>query len=133
MLNGKPPLSERDANQYSPLTLAYLGDAVYESLVREMLVLRENKPNGKLHAEARKFVSAKGQSEAFYRIEPLLTADELSVFKRGRNAHSMPNKNNDIDEYKRATGFEALFGYLWLIGAEERIRELFEAILEEQK
>jgi len=133
MINGKQPLSEREASMYSPLTLAYLGDGVYEMLVRETLVMKENKPNGKLHSEASRFVSAKGQSDAFAIIEPMLTEDEIAVFKRGRNAHSMPNKNNNLDEYKRATGFEALFGYLWLTGAEKRIEELFEAIINSEK
>ena len=118
----------RDAAMYSPLTLAYLGDCVYELLVREALVRKGNKPNGKLHGEATKFVSAKGQSEAFLKIEHILTEEELAVFKRGRNAHSVPNKNNDADEYRRATGLETLFGYLRLCGDDERIAELFREI-----
>ena len=117
------------AAQYSPLTLAYLGDGVYELLVREMLVKKGNMPNGRLHAEATHYVSAKGQSEGFLKIEPFLTEDELHIFRRGRNADSTPNKNNDIEEYKRATGLEALFGYLYLSENTERIKELFGKIV----
>lgn len=121
----------REAAMYSPLTLAYLGDCVYELLVREMLVRKGNKPNGKLHGEATKFVSSKGQSEAFLKIEHILTEEEIAVFKRGRNAHSVPNKNNDADEYRRATGLETLFGYLRLCGDDERIAELFKEIIKD--
>ena len=121
----------REAAMYSPLTLAYLGDCVYELLVREMLVRKGNKPNGKLHGEATKFVSSKGQSEAFLKIEHILTEEEIAVFKRGRNAHSVPNKNNDADEYRRATGLETLFGYLRLCGDDERIADLFKEIIKD--
>ena len=121
----------REAAMYSPLTLAYLGDCVYELLVREMLVRKGNKPNGKLHGEATKFVSSKGQSEAFLKIEHILTEEEIAIFKRGRNAHSVPNKNNDADEYRRATGLETLFGYLRLCGDDERIADLFKEIIKD--
>ncbi|MBO5299353.1 MAG: ribonuclease III [Clostridia bacterium] len=121
----------REAAMYSPLTLAYLGDCVYELLVRETLVRKGNKPNGKLHGEATKFVSSKGQSEAFLKIEHILTEEEIAVFKRGRNAHSVPNKNSDADEYRRATGLETLFGYLRLCGDDERIADLFKEIIKD--
>ena len=121
----------REAAMYSPLTLAYLGDCVYELLVRETLVRKGNKPNGKLHGEATKFVSSKGQSEAFLKIEHILTEEEIAIFKRGRNAHSVPNKNNDADEYRRATGLETLFGYLRLCGDDERIADLFKEIIKD--
>ncbi|MBO5037192.1 MAG: ribonuclease III [Clostridia bacterium] len=123
----------REAAMYSPLTLAYLGDCVYELLVREMLVRKGNKPNGKLHGEATKFVSSKGQSEAFLKIEHILTEEEIAIFKRGRNAHSVPNKNNDADEYRRATGLETLFGYLRLCGDDDRIEELFREIIKDSE
>lgn len=121
-------MDRRDAAAYSPLTLAYLGDAVYELLVREKLLLEGNRPNGALHEKATGYVSSKGQSEAFLKIEPYLTEDELAVYRRGRNAHSVPNKNNDYDEYRRATGLEAVFGYLRLCGEVGRINELFSII-----
>ena len=123
----------REAAMYSPLTLAYLGDCVYELLVRETLVRKGNKPNGKLHGEATKFVSSKGQSEAILKIEHILTEEEIAVFKRGRNAHSVPNKNNDADEYRRATGLETLFGYLRLCGDDDRIEELFREIIKDSE
>ena len=123
----------REAAMYSPLTLAYLGDCVYELLVREMLVRKGNKPNGKLHGEATKFVSSKGQSEAFLKIEHILTEEEIAIFKRGRNAHSVPNKNNDADEYRRATGLETLFGYLRLCGDDDRIEEPFREIIKDSE
>lgn len=127
-MNNDTSMSRRDAAAYSPLTLAYLGDAVYELLVRDKLLRKGNRPNGTLHAEATAYVSSKGQSEAFLKIEPYLNEDELAVFRRGRNAHSVPNKNNDYDEYRRATGLEAVFGYLRLCGDDSRIYELFAII-----
>lgn len=122
----------RQAAMYSPLTLAYLGDCVYELLVRETLVRSGNRPNGKLHEEAKNYVSASGQSEAFLRIENMLTEDEKAVYRRGRNAHSVPNRNNDPEEYSRATGLETLFGYLRLCGDDKRIEELFREIIRDR-
>ena len=130
-MGGADLLSRREAAAYSPLTLAYLGDAVFELLVRDELVRRGNRPNGTLHGEATKYVSSKGQSEAFLKIEGMLTEEELAVYRRGRNAHSVPNKNNDYDEYRRATGLEAVFGYLRLCGDDGRIYELFRRIISE--
>ncbi|MBQ6171184.1 MAG: ribonuclease III [Clostridia bacterium] len=132
MNNETEQLSRRDAAAYSPLTLAYLGDAVYELLVREKLLREGNRPNGTLHAEATAYVSSKGQSDAFLKIEQYLNEDELAIFRRGRNAHSVPNKNNDYDEYRRATGLEAVFGYLRLCGDNDRIHELFAMITGEK-
>jgi ribonuclease-3 family protein len=129
-MNESAPMSRRDAAAYSPLTLAYLGDAVYELLVRDRLLRQGNRPNGTLHSEATGYVSSKGQSEAFLKIEPFLTEEELAVYRRGRNAHSVPNKNNDYDEYRRATGLEAVFGFLRLCGDDRRINELFSIITE---
>ncbi len=125
MLNNSAPIDARSASMYGPLSLAYIGDCVYELLIREKLLLEENRPNGKLHAAAQKFVSASGQCVGFAKIEHILTEEELAVFKRGRNAHSSHNRNNTVDEYKRATGLETLFGYLYLVGKTERLHELF--------
>ena len=115
----------RSAAMYSPLTLAYLGDAVYELYVRENLVLRANESNGKLHAEALQYVSAKGQCAFFKKIEAELTPEELIIYKRGRNSDAVPGRNNDIADYKRATGVETLFGYLYLSGNTDRMEYLF--------
>ncbi|MBQ1217159.1 MAG: ribonuclease III [Clostridia bacterium] len=128
MLQNPNPLTEAEARQYSPLTLAYLGDGVYELLVRETLVLRDNRPNGTLHREALRFVSAAAQSDGVEAILPLLTETELSLFKRGRNSDATGHRNSDVIQYKRATGLETLFGYLYLIGSTERLSELFSVI-----
>jgi len=119
-------LDKRDALMYNPLTLAYLGDGVYELLVRERLVSNENKSNGKLHAQAKQYVCADGQNVGLHKIIEILTDEETAVFKRGRNADC--GKHANIVAYKKATGLEALFGYLYLIGNVERIEELFDVI-----
>lgn len=117
------------ANQYSPLTLAFLGDAVYEQLVREKIVLTANMPVKKLHKEAVERVRAAYQSKAVDVIMPYLTEEEEAVFKRGRNAtgNTVPKSSNPV-EYRRATALETLFGYLHLTGNSERIVELFDII-----
>ena len=125
MLRNDHPITEAEARQYSPLTLAYLGDGVYELLVRETLVLKNNRPNGQLHREALQFVSAKGQSDGLEAILPLLTEEEQAMFKRGRNSDAAGHRNSDIIQYKRATGLETLFGYLYLTGKTDRLEELF--------
>lgn len=121
------PLSEPQARMYSPLTLAFLGDAVYSLLVRNMLSLSANKPAGKLHKESIQYVNAAFQAQMIRELLPVLTEDETSVFKRGRNAHSSHSPKNQSDaDYRYATGLEALYGYLYLCGNTERIKEIFE-------
>lgn len=122
---------EIQPKQLSPLNLAFVGDCVYEMLVRETLVCDANRPVNDLHRESVKFVSAKAQTEAFHKIKDILTEEETAQFKRGRNAkvgHS-PKSATDA-EYHTATGVEALFGYLYLSGNLERIKELFKIINE---
>lgn len=120
------PLPEREARMYSPLTLAFLGDAVYSLMVRNMLTLAANKPTGKLHKESISYVNASFQAEMIKMLLPALTEEETAVFKRGRNAHSAHSpKNQSADDYRYATGFEALFGYLYLCGNTDRLKELF--------
>lgn len=117
--------------QLSPLNLAFVGDCVYEMLVRETLVCDANRPVNDLHRESVKYVSAKAQTEAFSKIKDVLTEEETAQFKRGRNAkvgHS-PKSATDA-EYHTATGVEALFGYLYLNGEADRIKELFKIINE---
>lgn len=115
-------LKEQDAKQYSPLTLAYIGDAVYEMIVRTILVERGNAPVNVLHKHASKLVKAEAQADAYHRIKELLTEEEMSVFRRGRNAKSYTSaKNATIGDYRVATGFEALFGYWYLTGQTERM------------
>ncbi len=117
--------------ELSPLNLAFIGDCVYEMLVRERLVAEANRPVNDLHRESVKYVSAKAQTAAFQKIEPLLTEEETAVFKRGRNAKTGHQpKSASVGEYHCATGVEALFGYLYLTGNNERITYLFNAINE---
>lgn len=130
MLRNDHPISEAEARLYSPLTLAYLGDGVYELLVRETLVLKENRPNGKLHREALHYVSATGQSNGLESILPLLTEEEEAMFRRGRNSNAVSHRNSDVIQYKRATGLETLFGYLYLTGKTDRINQLFSKLFE---
>lgn len=106
-----------------------MGDAVYEQYVREKLVLTANMPVGKLHKEAVSKVRAAYQSVAVDVITPILSEDELAVMKRGRNATSntVPKSSNPV-EYRRATSLETLFGYLYLLGDTDRIREIFNFI-----
>ena len=107
--------------------LAYLGDAVLEVMVREYLVLKGHSKKEHLSELALKFVKASAQSAAFENIEEILTEEETQVFKRGRNNYHTGNvpKSATPLEYRRATGFEALLGYLHLTGQTERLDELF--------
>ena len=120
------PLTEDKARMYSPLTLAFLGDAVYSLLVRNMLSLAANKPTGKLHKESILYVNAAFQANMIRELLPHLTESETTVFKRGRNAHSAHSPKNQSDaDYRYATGLEALYGYLYLCGNTDRIKEIF--------
>ena len=119
---------EEVMRQYSPLALAYLGDGVYELLVRDRLIRRKNCPNGTLHREALHFVSAAGQSDGLEAILPLLTEEEETLFKRGRNSDAVGHRNSDVIQYKRATGLETLFGYLYLTGQADRLTTLFDVL-----
>ena len=123
-------LTEREANSYSPLTLAFLGDSVYDTLVREYLLRKANMPVAKLHSAKIRLVCAEYQSKAYDRVAEQLSEHELAVLKRGRNAtgNTVP-KHADAAEYRRATALECLFGYLYLTGGNERISELFELII----
>ena len=116
---------DKSIRELSPLALAFLGDGVYELLVRTY-VLDKNKLAGKLHKEAVNFVKAKAQSESIRRVLSKLSEDETAVFNRGKNAkpHTMA-KNQTTFDYKMATGLEALFGYLYLLNRGDRILELF--------
>ncbi|MBQ8163211.1 MAG: ribonuclease III [Clostridia bacterium] len=115
-----------DFSQISVCALAYLGDAVIETLVREHLVLKGYEKSGKLNDEARKFITAVNQSAAYLKIQSLLEEKEADIFRRARNSsHLNIPKSASAQEYKNATGFEAVFGYLRLQKNEERIKELF--------
>lgn len=108
-------LEDQDLRSYSPLTLAYIGDGVYELIIRTILVKKGNCPVNCLHKKASSLVKAGAQSAIMEVIEEKLTPEELSVYRRGRNAHSPTMaKHATMADYRRATGFEALMGYLYL-------------------
>ena len=118
-------LKKPDARAYSPLTLAYLGDAVYEIIIRSIIVGQSNAPVQKLHKRSSDLVKASAQAGIIKKIEDMLSEDELAVYKRGRNAKSYTvAKNASMTDYRMATGFEALMGYLFLQGEMDRILEL---------
>ena len=122
-----------DVNNLSPLTLAFMGDTVFDLFVRERLICQANRPVNKLHNLASKTVNAASQAEAVKKIMDMLTEEELAVFRRGRNTHTNHKAKNATEgDYHYATGFEALFGYLYLKGNIERLRELFDIITEEE-
>ena len=112
--------------EMSGAVLAYLGDAVIELMVRGALIEAGGDEVGRLNAAADGMVRATAQSAAVDRILPSLTEDEMAVFKRGRNTHShtVP-KSARVGDYRKATGLEALFGYLYAEGKRERMEELF--------
>ena len=114
-----------DIRSYSSLTLAYIGDGIYELVIRTILVEQGNCQPQKLHKRASALVKAQAQSDMMEVLTPLLTESELSVYRRGRNAKSYTMaKNATMGDYRRATGFEALMGYLYLTDQEERMLEL---------
>jgi len=116
--------------QQNGLTLAYIGDAIYEVYVREYLIKQGLTKVDKLHKEAIKYTSAIGQKSALDKIYDLLTEEEIAVFKRGRNSNTdRKPKNTDLATYKKATGFEALLGYLYLNKYIERLDELIKVII----
>lgn len=127
--NMNTKLTVREASMLSPLQLAYIGDAVYELLIRTYL-LQTNKPVHELHKEAVHYVKARAQSEIVHLLAEDLTECEKTIVKRGRNTktYSSP-KNADIIDYKYATGFESLVGFLYLTGQNDRLLELFERIV----
>ncbi len=121
------------ANEYSPLNLAYIGDAVFEVFVRTMVIENGNMPVSKLHKISKEFVNAKAQAEMFEKIKDRVTPEELAVLKRGRNAKSFTSaKNASITDYRHATGLEALFGYLYIKGENERLAEIFNMCIEKE-
>jgi len=116
-----------DVKTMNGATLAYLGDAVIEILVRESVIESGISDPGRLNALARNFVRAKAQSAGVDKILGILTEEELNIYKRGRNAHGISApKSASVGEYRRATGMEAIFAYLHLENRKERMKELFE-------
>lgn len=108
---------EVDIRAYSPLTLAYIGDAIYDLIIRTIVVERANRPANKLHKTVVRYVNAGTQAQMIMALEEELTEEEKAVYHRGRNAKSYTSaKNASIADYRKATGLEALFGYLYLQG-----------------
>lgn len=111
--------------QLSPLSLAYIGDAVFEMYVRTYIMKDVNMPVSKLHKAATRYVSATNQAFIVKKILDTFTEEEISVYKRGRNAHSYTSaKNADIVDYRMATGLEALIGYLYVKKETQRLEEI---------
>lgn len=132
MLKDMFGLEDTDIRTYSPLTLAYIGDAIYELVIRTILVEKGNTQVNKLHNRASRLVKASAQSAMIEKLKPHLTEEEIAVFKRGRNAKSYTMaKNASMSDYRRATGFEALMGYLYLTEQWERMLELIKTGMEE--
>ncbi|MBO4940048.1 MAG: ribonuclease III [Clostridia bacterium] len=125
MLTDKHILSKTECGQINPVTLAFVGDAVYTLYVKERLVLSGEGKAGEFQRASAKIVSAKGQSEFLDKILPMLTEEESAIFRRGKNAKKATKSKSATNlEYSRSTGFEAVLGYLYLTGEDDRIREL---------
>ena len=118
-------MEEVDIREYSPLTLAYIGDCVYDLVIKSLVINAGNKQVNKLHQETSSLVQASAQSLMMRTMQEHLTEEEHAVYKRGRNAKSVsPAKNQSITDYRRATGFEALLGYLYLQKDYKRLLDL---------
>ena len=118
-------LKEVDINSYSPLALAYIGDSIYDLIIKTMVINEGNAQVQKLHKKTSSLVQASAQSQMMRAMQEHLTEEEHGVYKRGRNAKSVsPAKNQSITDYRRATGFEALMGYLYLKKEWKRMLEL---------
>ena len=133
-LRESAPMEESRARMLNPLQLAYIGDGVWELLVRSRLIYMGRSARH-VHKDAVACVNAHAQSEAFRRIEEMLTEEEADVARRGRNAHAhhAAPKNQDAADYRAATALEALIGYLYLTGQEERLLTLFKHSQEDAK
>ena len=118
-------LKDKDIRTYSPLTLAYIGDAIYELIIRSVLVEKGNMQVNKLHQRASRLVKASAQSAIIEKLKDSLTEEEMAVYKRGRNTNiATVSKHVDVVEYKKATGFECLIGYLYVTKNNNRLDEI---------
>ena len=118
-------ISKEEAKLKNPQVLAFIGDAVYSLYIRNLIVLKTEGKSGMLHKISTGFVKAKSQSETIETLLPLFNEEEMSIFKRGRNYKTQSvAKNSSVQEYHRATGFEAVLGYLYLSGQNDRLNEL---------
>lgn len=119
-----------NVKEYSTLTLAYIGDSIFEICARTYVLNTGNTQANKLHNKVKNLVSATAQAKMYNILEEFITEDELSILKRGRNAKSYSkSKNSDINDYRKATGIETLFGHLYLNEDYERIIKIFQKCL----
>lgn len=122
---------EIDIRTYSPLTLAYIGDAIYDLVIRTIVVERGNTSANNLHKKTVRYVNAVTQAQMIEALREELSEEERTVYKRGRNAKSYTTaKNASVIDYRKATGFEALCGYLYLTGRQERMLALIRTAIE---
>ncbi|MCI8584090.1 MAG: ribonuclease III [Dorea sp.] len=118
-------MQEVDVKTYSPLALAYIGDCIFDLVIKSLVLNEGNKPVQKLHRETSMYVQASSQSKMMRRLQEELTEEEHQVYRRGRNSKTVsPAKNQSVTDYRRATGFEALIGYLYLKREYRRMLEL---------
>ncbi len=128
------PLTEAELRTYSALAFAYVGDCVYDLVIRTMVLSRGNNRPNRYHKEVTRIVNAKAQTDLMNIIKPHLSEEEMTIFRRGRNAKTIsPAKNQSLHDYRIATGLEALMGYLYLAGRMERLMELIRIGLEEME
>jgi ribonuclease-3 family protein len=131
-MSGDFDIKPMDVMNLQPLVLAYIGDAVYEVYIRNMLVVNKKANVNMLHKMSVKYVKAKAQVDILHRISDKLTADEQDIVRRGRNAKSATvPKHADVTDYRYSTGFEALIGYLYLLNNTERLMEVLRLAVEE--
>ena len=127
-------MKEVDVHSYSPLPLAYIGDSIYDLIIKSLVINQGNRQVNKLHKETSMYVQASTQSLMMRAMQEELTEEEHAVYKRGRNAKSVsPAKNQSITDYRRATGFEALLGYLYLKKEWKRMLDLVKIGLDSLK
>ena len=125
LIQNIPGMKEIRASDCAPLVLAYIGDCVFDLIIKTMVVGQGNRPVHKLHEETSRYVQASAQSFMMRSMQEHLTEEEHAVYRRGRNARSVsPAKNQSITDYRRATGFEALIGWLYLRHEYGRLTEL---------
>lgn len=125
-------MQEVDVKTYSPLALAYIGDCIFDLIIKSLVLNQGNKQVQKLHKETSQIVQASAQSRMMRVIQEHLTEEEHAVYKRGRNSKTVtPAKNQSVTDYRRATGFESLMGYLYLKKEWKRMLELIKMGLDE--
>lgn len=124
-------LGHMPPGSYSPLVLAYIGDGIYELVIRSVVVAQGNRQVKKMHQQTSRYVKAQAQSRMMETLLPLLTEEEAEIYRRGRNAKSCSAaKNASVSDYRRATGMEALMGYLYLKGETARLLELVQSAVD---